>query len=193
MSLDNVASDIRQLLAAHERYWIENRTSRTSAVLEFQLPRDTQLSHGMLNMVLDTARHGKHIRGAIADLKRRTVRFKYAMDADIRPCTNSNKPGQDIAWKRPEGLALSKSACKAVSSTMTHVASCTATGLIPTFDMAIGDDENITLFACGAAQYCCLSLHKSGIEYTMDMAKMELIVPVQQEAEEHRHKRRRMG
>jgi hypothetical protein len=193
MSLDTAAADIRQLLSANDRYWVENRASRTSAVLEFQFARDTMLSHATIAAVLDTCKHGKHVRGAIADLKRKTVRFKYAMDPDIRTSSDPRKAGSEIAWKRPEGLAVSKSACKAVSSAMADIAGCTATGLIPTFDMAIGDDENITLFACGAAQYCCLSLHKSGIEYTMDMAKMELIVPVQQEAEEHRHKRRRRG
>ena len=147
--MDTLAVDIRGILEAGDRYWVED-ASDGDQVIEYT--RSGRLPIECLRRVRERQ---PRVLGINVDVSRGAIRVRVGEEA------SEPKLASDSSPLRESDVKISKIVGVDNPSTVRHcalaLARCTATGVVPSFEAEISRDT-LTLFACTAPQYCALSL-----------------------------------
>ena len=180
--MDTLAVDIRGLLGAGDRYWVEN-ASDGEQVIEYT--RSGRMPVECLRSVRE-----KHPRvvGINADVSRCAIRVRVADEACEPQLASDSSPlhESDVKIGKIPGVD-NPSGVRKCALALAH---CTATGVVPSFEAEISRDT-LTLFACTAPQYCGLSLleMEQPVVIDFDAKEIEAVVDMEQQSS----KRQRRG
>ena len=167
---DEAARDLRELLGAHDKYWVENRGAADHIVYEYNVC-DRRVDSSTIEAVM-SSRHGRHVSGLLVDARRATVRVRYTHDACAEPSAASNdRDLSDIGDVKIAGVSGDDLACVALAAR--KLGACTATGVRPSFEVEM-ETGGCQLFACKVSQWCGLSLHRCGIDVCVHMGEAEV-------------------
>lgn len=179
--MDTLAVDIRGLLGAGDRYWVED-ASDGDQVIEYT--RSGRLPIECLRRVRERQ---PRVLGINIDVSRGAIRVRVADEAcepqlasDSSPLRESDvKIGKIAGVDNPSGVRKCALA----------LARCTATGVVPSFEAEISRDT-LTLFACTAPQYCGLSLLEMEQPVVIDFNAKEIEAVVDMEQQSSKRQRR---
>lgn len=183
---DQVGRDLRELLGAHEKYWTENRGAADHIVYEFDMS-GRQLDSNTIGDLMSSA-HGRHVAGMLLDTSRATARVRYTHDpCDDPRVASEHRDRQDIG---PVNIAgVDGANADRIAYAARTLAACTATGVHPSFEVEMGTN-NCRLFACGASQWCGLSLHRCDLSATVHIGDVEVSTVVELEQRNAKRARR---
>ena len=172
---DEAARDLRELLGAHEKYWVENRGAGDHIVYEYDVS-GRKMSNTTLDAVM-SSRHGRHVSGLLIDALRSTVRVRYTHDACSNPSAASNDRNlSDIGDVKIAGVDDNNLACVALAAR--KLGACTATGVRPKFEVEMSTG-GCQLFACNVSLWCGLSLHRCDMDVCVHAGEGEVSTRVE--------------
>ena len=192
--IDVVARDIQRTLHAGDKYWIENRQSATSTILEFAVVGNYYPTHTDVETLLENPTHHNKIRGMLFDMHRRTFRIRYARDPVVAEKAATSSVADSLrksAWSPDSTVreCVTEEDLANIKLCAEKVAASTATSLVPQFELSVAN-EQVTLHACKVKQYNCLLLNAHGVPFTFDTQRIELNVTIPR-ASEHCSKKRK--